>query len=85
MKLLLGLIIGAAISVIVVALYCAMVIAGRVDENDIYSIYDEGDNDMQICSGCKIGQESFALDKHSETCPHIGCWKNGKCSFYEPL
>jgi len=39
----------------------------------------------QICSSCKTGKESYELDKHSEACPYIGCWKDGKCSFYVPL
>ena len=39
----------------------------------------------QICPRCKTGKDSYELDKRSEACPYIGCWKNGKCSFYEPL
>ncbi len=39
----------------------------------------------QICPRCKTGKDSYELDKRSEACPYISCWKNGKCSFYEPL
>lgn len=85
MKLLLGLIISTIVLIIVLFFYCALIIAGRSDAHDSYSIYNEGDQDMQICCGCKTGKESFTLDKHSEACPHIGSWKNGKCSFYKPL
>ena len=85
MKLLLGFIMGAMILAIVVGLYCALIIAGRADENDINGKNNERDHDMQICPGCKIGKESFELDKHSDACPYICCCKNGKCSFYEPL
>ena len=34
----------------------------------------------QICPRCKTGKDSYELDKRSEACPYISCWKNGKCS-----
>lgn len=39
----------------------------------------------QICPKCKIGKWSYDIDKRSEACPYIGCWKNGKCHFFVPL
>lgn len=41
--------------------------------------------EKQICPKCKVGKESFELDKHSETCPHIECWEDGKCPFFKPI
>ena len=41
--------------------------------------------EKQICPRCKTGKDSYELDKRSEACPYISCWKNGKCAFYEPL
>ncbi len=39
----------------------------------------------KMCAICKIGKKSYKLDPHSETCPYIWCWKNGKCQFFMPL
>ena len=39
----------------------------------------------QLCPNCKTGSESYQLDKQSESCPYIGCLKDGKCNFYEPF
>lgn len=39
----------------------------------------------QLCSKCKIGLESYEIDKHSESCPYLSCWKNNKCGFYKPI
>jgi len=39
----------------------------------------------QICPKCKVGKESYDLDRHSEMCPYIGCLKDSKCHFYVPL
>lgn len=84
--------IGAAVLIsafIIVAIYCAMVVAGRSDENENDGDNNEGYADMllkkQICPRCKTGKDSYELDQHSEFCPYIGCWKKGKCSFYVPL
>ena len=88
MKLLFGLIIGAAILTIVVALYCALIIAGRSDDQ-ANKENDEGDDDMflkkQTCPRCKTGKYTYDLDPKSDTCPYIGCWRRNKCSFYKPL
>ena len=88
MKLLFGLIIGAAILAIVVALYCALIIAGRSDEQANME-NNKGDDDMffkkQICPRCKTGKYTYELDPKSECCPYIGCWRRNKCRFYKPL
>ena len=73
---------------IVVAMYCACVLAGRSDENE-NNDNNEGADDMflkkQICPRCKTGKYTYDLDPKSETCPYIGCWRRNKCSFYKPL
>ena len=88
MKLLFGLIIGTAIVVLVIALYSALIIAGRSDEQTNME-NNEGDADMflkqQICPRCKTGKYTYDLDPKSETCPYIGCWRRNKCSFYKPF
>ena len=74
---------------IVVAMYCAMIVAGRSDENENKGNSNEGDDDMfgkkQICPRCKTGKYTYELDPKSEACPYIGCWKCNKCHFYKPL
>ena len=73
---------------IVVAMYCACVLAGRSDENE-NNDNNEGADDMflkkQICPRCKTGKYTYDLDPKSEVCPYIGCWRRNKCSFYKPL
>ena len=74
---------------IVVAMYCACVLAGRSDENENNSDNNEGADDMflkkQICPRCKTGKYTYDLDPKSEVCPYIGCWRRNKCHFYKPL
>ncbi len=74
---------------IVVAMYCAMVVAGRSNDNGNNGYKNKRDSEIfdekQICCRCKTGKESYELDEHSESCPYIGCWNDGKCSFYIPL
>ena len=41
--------------------------------------------EKQICSNCKTGKESYELDTHSENCPYMMCWSNGRCDYYKPL
>lgn len=88
MKLLFGLIIGTAIVVLVIALYSALIIAGRSDDQ-AEKENSEGDDDMflkkQICPRCKTGKYTYDLDPKSDACPYIGCWRRNKCSFYKPL
>ena len=73
---------------IVVAMYCAMVVAGRSDEQANME-NNKGDDDMffkkQICPRCKTGKYTYELDPKSECCPYIGCWRRNKCHFYKPL
>ena len=87
MKAILGIIIGAAIVVLVIALYCALVIAGRSDEQtDMEN--NKGANDLfnkKICPRCKTGKYTYDLDPKSDACPYISCWRRNKCSFYKPL
>lgn len=90
MKLIFGIIVGVAILAIVVALYCALVVAGHSDDNGNNGENNEGDDDemfwkKQICPRCKTGKYTYELDPKSETCPYIGCWKKNKCHFYKPL
>lgn len=77
------------IAFVVVAMYCAMVVAGRSDENGNNGDNNEGDDDMflkkQICPRCKTGKYTYDLDPKSDACPYIGCWRRNKCSFYKPL
>ena len=79
-------IIGGAFFII--AMYCAMVVAGRSDDQTNME-NNEGDDDMflkkQICPRCKTGKYTYDLDPKSETCPYIGCWRRNKCHFYKPL
>ena len=87
MKLLFGLIIGTAIVVLVIALYSALIIAGRSDEQANIE-NNEGANDLfnkKICPRCKTGKYTYDLDPKSEACPYIGCWRRNNCSFYKPL
>ncbi len=87
MKLLFGLIIGTTIFAIVVALYSALIIAGRSDEQANIE-NNEGANDLfnkKICPRCKTGKYTYDLDPKSDVCPYIGCWKRNKCHFYKPL
>ena len=73
----------------IIAIYCAMVLAGRSDENENNGDNNEGDDDMflkkQICPRCKTGKYTYDLDPKSEACPYIGCWRRNKCPFYKPL
>jgi len=41
----------------------------------------------RLCTNCKTGKESYELDKHSEACPYIGCYKfkKNRCNYYKPL
>lgn len=39
----------------------------------------------KLCPKCKTGKESYMLDKHSEVCPYIYCYKNGKCAYFKPI
>lgn len=86
-------IIGTALVIalisIVFALYCALIVAGRSDDESEREINNKEDDDMffrkQICPRCKTGKYTYDLDPKSEVCPYIGCWKRNKCHFYKPL
>ena len=88
-KILLTIAVLLILAFIVVAMYCACVLAGRSDENENNSDNNEGADDMflkkQICPRCKTGKYTYDLDPKSETCPYIGCWRRNKCSFYKPF
>lgn len=72
----------------VIAIYCAMIVAGRSNEQAMYED-NEGADKMfwrrQICPKCKTGRDSYTLDMRSGECPYIDCWNDGKCRFYVPL
>lgn len=89
-KILLTIAVLLILAFIVVAMYCAMVVAGRSDENENNGDNNEGDDDemflkKQICPRCKTGKYTYDLDPKSEVCPYIGCWRRNKCHFYKPL
>ena len=88
MKYIIGLIVGIIVLFLIVAMYCALIVAGRSDEQTNME-NNEGDDDVflkkQICPRCKTGKYTYDLDPKSETCPYIGCWRRNKCSFYKPL
>jgi|GEM_PF-4464635 len=74
---------------IVVTMCYAMVVAGSSVEYENDGDNSGGDNKIftkeQLCPVCKTGKYTFALDPNSDMCPHINCWKDGKCHFYEPI
>lgn len=88
MKYITGLIVGIIVLFLIVAMYSALIIAGRSDDQ-AEKENSEGDDDMflkkQICPRCKTGKYTYDLDPKSVTCPYIGCWKCNKCHFYKPL
>ncbi len=70
------------------AMMCTMIVAGRSDEQANKENVKEADKmfwKKQLCPKCKTGKDSYDLDKLSENCPYIECFKNGKCQFYVPL
>ncbi len=83
MKLLFGLIIGTAIVVLVIALYCALIIFGR--ESDSENVEFKKVCGKKICPNCLTGAESYRLDRHSPECPYLYCHNGKKCPFYKPL
>ena len=87
-KILLGIVALFILTFIIIAMYCACVIAGCSDDDE-NGDNNGGDEEMfwekQICPKCNVGKESYDLDKHSDTCPYMGCWKDGKCNYYVPL
>lgn len=87
-KILFGISALLILTFIIIAMYCDLVIAGRSDDDGNVN-NNGGDDEMfwekQICPKCKVGKESYELDRHSDACPYIGCWKDGKCHFYVPL
>ena len=40
---------------------------------------------VNLCTNCKTGRESYILDPASGVCPNISAWENGKCPFFEPV
>ena len=88
MKYIIGLIAGIIVLFLIVAMYSALIIAGRSDDQ-AEKENSEGDDDMflkkQICPRCKTGKYTYDLDPKSDACPYIGCWRRNKCSFYKPL
>lgn len=88
-KILFGILALLILIFIVIAMYCAFIVAGCSDDDDNEDSC-EGDNDemflkRQICTRCKTGRCTYELDTKSEMCPYIGCWRKNKCHFYKPL
>ena len=83
-----GLIVGIIVLFLIVAMFCALIVAGRSDEQTNME-NNEGADEMfwkkQICPRCKTVKYTYDLDPKSETCPYICCWKRNKCHFYKPL
>lgn len=74
------------VSVVLFTVICALIISGRSDtcsneESVKQDIFDK----THICSNCKTGKIAYDMDPEAEVCPYVGCWKNNKCHFYEPL
>lgn len=88
-KILFGILAFLILAFIMVAMYCAMIVAGRSDENANNGNRNGGDDDemafRKICPRCKTGKYTYELDPKSEACPYIGCWKKNKCALYKPL
>ncbi len=89
-KILLAIVLLLLLTFFVIAVCCAMVVAGRSDKDGNNGDNNKGtDNEMfwkrKKCPTCEIGKQSYALDEHSEACPYISCWKDGKCPHYQPL
>lgn len=84
-KILLGILALLILSFIIIAMYCALIIDDFSDKENKSKENDELFKKKQLCSKCKIGQESYELDRHSAVCPYISCWRKGKCQFYEPI
>ena len=74
---------------IIIAMYCTLIVASGSKKDDINFDNNEENNNRfckkQICPKCKTGKESYNLDIHSDICPYIESYKNGKCRFYVPL
>ena len=88
MKILLGILAILILAFCVVAMYCAIIVAGRSDEQADMENNERADEmfwKKQICPRCKTGKYTYELDPKSEVCPYIGCWKRNKCHFYKPL
>ena len=83
MNCIIGIVLVVVLTTIVFTMYCAMLVAGRSDENN--KGYDDMILKKQLCPNCKTGKESYELDQHSESCPYIGYLKEGTCSFFESL
>ena len=87
MNFIIGLIVGIIVLFLIVAMYCALIVADRSDEQANME-NNEGANDLfnkKICPRCKTGKYNYDLDPKSDACPYIGYWRRNKCSFYKPL
>lgn len=38
-----------------------------------------------LCSNCKTGEESYAIDPESFACPYICCRSEYECAYYVPI
>lgn len=88
MNWIIGTATGISLVILVIALYCALVIAGSSDKVVNKPKVEVRDNLLrgkQICQRCKTGKYTFELDRHSEACPYIGYREKDKCLFFVPL
>ncbi len=42
-------------------------------------------NLKQLCSVCKMGQDTYLLDSRNPFCPYLHCHNGETCSAYVPL
>jgi len=42
-------------------------------------------NQKQLCPNCKIGQETYLLDRRSPFCPHLACHTGIACVMFESI
>ena len=54
-------------------------------EKKTESYYKSIKSNIQLCSGCKTGKETYISDSKSPFCPYISCYNNGNCKMYKPL
>ncbi len=83
MKLIFGIIIGAAIVVLVITLMCCLILSDR--EIDSENAEFKKVCEKKICPNCLTGAEFYKLDRHSPECPYLYCHNGKKCPFYKPL
>ncbi len=77
MVLVLGILIGASIAVMMIALLCLGMEHRQYPKPRKRKI-------QQLCPTCRTGLELIRLDCHGE-CPYLNCYMGNKCAYYEPI